>query len=260
MKIYKYRDFSQPDESAFVRFERIVGHRAVWCASPASLNDPEEFAWKCDSSVSPDTAELLTELLVRLKGRPREDARRRVLNTINVGRLRVLVKPVIAAMIRQSRDGIGLACFGTSHDNDTLWKRYAGDGAGVCVEIELPDQLLGAQLRRVIYSDDRPIHVDHFLRARFDPRYARVVYEASLLSKTILWAPEEEIRFLSKSQQKEIVIDGSVITRVILGPALRPSATARIRRMAGCIPVVPRGAVPVTAQHGTEAGVGFPVK
>ena len=195
MKIYKYRDFSQPDESAFVRFERIVGHRAVWCASPASLNDPEEFARKCDSSVSPDTAELLTELLVRLKGRPREDARRRVLNTINVGRLTVLVKPVIAAMIRQSRDGIGLACFGTSHDNDTLWKRYAGDGAGVCVEIELPDQLLGAQLHRVIYSDDRPIHVNHFLRARFDPRYARVVYEASLLSKTILWAPEEEIRF-----------------------------------------------------------------
>ena len=181
MMIYKYRDFSQPDESAFVRLERIVGHRAVWCASPASLNDPEEFAWKCDSSVSPDTAELLTELLVRLKGRPRADARRRVLNAINVGRRKVLVESVIVAMIRQSREGIGLACFGTSHDNDTLWKRCAGDGAGVCVEIELPDQFLGAQLHRVIYSDDRPmIHVDHFLRALSDPCYARVVYKALL--------------------------------------------------------------------------------
>ena len=103
------------------------------------------------------------------------------------------------------------------------------------------------RIRLLTVIDDRPIHVDHFLRARFDPRYAQVVYEASLLSKTILWAPEKEIRFLSKSQQKEIVIDGSIITRVILGPALRPSAAARIRRMAGCIPVVPRGAVPVTA-------------
>ena len=247
MKIYKYRDFSQPNESAFARLERIVGHREVWCASPASLNDPEEFAWRCVCSVSPDTVELLTELLVRLKGRPREDARRRVLNAINEGRLRILVEPVIAAMIQQSRDRIGLACFGTSHDNDTLWTRYAGDGAGICVEIELPDRLLCAQLHRVIYSDDRPIHVDHFLRSRFDPRYAQVVYEASLLSKTTLWAPEEEIRFLSKIQRKEVVIDGSVITRVILGPALRPGATARIRRMAGRIPVVPRGAVPVTA-------------
>ena len=32
--------------------------------------------------------------------------------------------------------------------------------------------------------------------------YARVLYKA-LLSKTILWAPEEEIRFLSKSQWRE---------------------------------------------------------
>ena len=98
------------------------------------------------------------------------------------------------------------------------------------MEIELPDQLFGAQLHRVIYSDERPIHVDHFLRARFDPRYARVVYEASLLSKTILWAPEKEIRFLSKSQQKEIVIDGSIITRVILGPALQTGCRVNRRR------------------------------
>ena len=152
----------------------------------------------------------------------------------------------MAGMIRQCRDEIGVACFGTSPDNDTLWKRYAGDGVGLCVEIEVPDRLLGTQLHPVVYSDERLIHIDQFLRARFDSRYRSVVYAASLLSKRAKWALEEEMRFVSKRQRVEVVMEGAV-TRAILGPALDPSARGRIRQIAGRIPVVPRGAVVDTA-------------
>ena len=240
MKIYKYRDFSQPDELGFERLERIVRHRVFWCARPDTLNDDEEFAWKCDFSASSDTAEVLTELLVKVNGRTRDEAQSRVLSVINAGRLRALAEPVVAQMIEQCRGEIGLACFGTSSENETLWKRYAGDGAGVCIELEVPDSLLGAQLHRVTYSDEKRIHVDQFLRARLDPRHASEVYAVQLLWKPTFWAPEEEIRFVSKRQRIGLVIDDSVVTRVIVGRALTPDAVDRIRQMAGVIPVVPR--------------------
>lgn len=240
MKIYKYRDFADPDESSFVRLEKILQRRAFWCARPDTLNDPVEFTWKCDYSPSPDTAELLTELLVALKGRRRDQARTGVVRAINAGRLRSLTEPVIAEMVQKCRNDIGLVCFGISPDNETLWERYAADGAGICVELDVPDSILNERLRPVTYVDDKLIHVDVFLRSRLDPRYACTVYTVSLLSKPTFWAPEEEVRFVSKRQRVEVTMDDSVITRVILGPELAPAVAQRIRDIAGAVPVVPR--------------------
>ena len=93
----------------------------------------------------------------------------------------------------------------------------------------------------MIYSDDRRIHIDNFLRARFDPRHAADVYAASLLSKSTSWAPEEEIRFVSKRQKVNVVIAGASVTRVIAGDLLAPPALERIREVVGAIPLVTRG-------------------
>ncbi len=57
----------------------------------------------------------------------------------------------------QCRDEIGLACFRSTADNDTLWERCAGGGAGVCIEVDLPDGLLGTQLHAVQYWDKKVI-------------------------------------------------------------------------------------------------------
>jgi hypothetical protein len=238
VKIYKYRDLSRPDEVVFDRLERIIRRRAFWCARPDTLNDPQEFGWRCDFSISPNTPQLLTDLLIHAKGRTWEEARLRVVNTINRSRLPILAEPVIADMIRQCRDAIGLACFGTSADNETLWERYAGAGAGVCIEVEVPNTLLNTQLHRVTYSDDRRIHLDTFLRARLDPQHAADVYAVSLLSKPSFWEPEQEIRFISKRQRVNLVIEGSHITRVIMGPMVEQTTIDRIRQMADKIPVV----------------------
>jgi hypothetical protein len=134
MKLYKYRVVR--DEVDLERLTKLLHSRAFWCARPDSLNDPEEFAWICDYAPSRDTARLLTELVVRLKGRSLGEARSRVIDVINAGRLRDLAEPVVSSMIRQCRNEIGLACFGSTADNDTLWERYAGGGAGVCVEVD----------------------------------------------------------------------------------------------------------------------------
>lgn len=216
---------------------RIVRNRAVWCAAPASLNDCDEFSWACDFSPSPHTSDLLADLLVSLKGWQVELAQQLSRDAMSQNRLRAVAEPVIGEMIRKSRDEIGVASFGTSADNVALWKRYAGDGAGVCIEIDVPDSALGRRFHRVVYEDGRVIHVDDFLRSRFDRRYAAVVY-ATLLTKTTFWAPEGEIRFLSKRQGLEVVIEDSAVTQVSVGQHVAPSDVARIREIAGSIPVV----------------------
>jgi hypothetical protein len=241
VKLYKYRDFSEPDQVGFGRLQAMLSGRAFWCARPDTLNDPEEFAWTCDFSESPDTADLLTDLLIQVVGRPRDQARHRAVDAIKAGRLRVLAEPIIANMIHQCRNEVGLACFGTSPDNQTLWQRYAGRGAGVCVELEVPDSLLGTQLHHVQYSDAKRIHIDQFLRARMDRSNAADVYALSLLSKPSCWAPEAEVRFISRRQGISVVIDGSVTTRVVLGDALTPAVIERIRQIAAAIPIVSRG-------------------
>lgn len=240
MKVYKYRDFAEPDQVRFERLQAILHHRAIWCARPDTLNDPEEFAWTCDFSESPDTADLLTDLLIHVVGRTRDQARRRAVNAIEAGRLRVLAEPIIANMIQQCRNEVGLACFGTSADNEILWARYAGRGAGVCVELDVPDSLLGTQLHHVHYSDAKRIHIDQFLRARLDRSHAADVYALSLLSKPSFWAPEAEVRFISKSQRTSVMINGSVVTRVVLGDALAPAVAERIDQIAATIPIVSR--------------------
>ena len=236
MKIYKYRALRLGDDLSLERLKRVVSHRLVWCARPDTLNDLEEFAWTCDFSESPNTVELLAHLLVETKGRSRPEALRRALEVIRNGNLETLGAPVIDEMIRRTREGIGVACFGIAPDNRTLWSRYADEGRGVCVELEVPDSLSGTQLHSVVYEENRRIHVDDFVRSRNDLGAAAGVY-TTLLTKTKYWECEREIRFLSKRPQVEVVLDGSTVTRVVLGPRTDRSVAARVEDLAGTISV-----------------------
>jgi len=238
MKIYKYRALSPGDDS-LGRVERIVRRRAVWCAAPASLNDCEEFAWNCDFTVSPHTNELLADLLVKLKGWPSAVARELSRGALEQGKLPDVAGPVIDEMIQTARAEAGVASFGTSADNAILWKRYGGDGAGVCIELDVPDSALGQRFHRVVYDDRRTIHVDDFLRSRFDRRYAAVVY-CTLLTKTTYWAPEQEVRFLSKRQGLEVVIEDAAVTGVVVGQHVAEDDRERIQSVAGSALVVRR--------------------
>lgn len=240
VKLYKYRDFSKPVDADFERLQTLLQRRAFWCARPDTLNDPVEFAWTCDYATTADTVDLLSELLIRVRGRTRDEARGLAAQAVGTGRLSALAEPVVAGLIQQCRGEIGVACFGTAPDNEVLWQRYGGCGAGVCIELDVPDSLLGTQLFKVQYSDAKRIHIDQLISAFLDPAQAGTVYTLALLSKPSSWSAEEEVRFISRKQSVAVVIDGSRIARVVLGDALTPSARQRIERTASPVPVVSR--------------------
>ena len=82
-------------------------------------------------------------------------------------------------MMDQGRIEIGLACFGRRPDNEFLWQRYAGLGAGVCIEFDVPSELLGAQLHLVHYLDEKRIHINELISAFLVRGSGRAVYEAA---------------------------------------------------------------------------------
>lgn len=245
MKLYKYRDFSNPSEDDFWRLETLLHREVFWCARPDSLNDPEELSWKCDCTASTATEELLTQLLVKANGRTCVQAKEQSAFTIFSGQLAILAIPIIEGMINQCRSEIGLVCFGTSPDNSILWQRYGGGGAGVCVELEVPEVLLENQLHRVQYQSAKTIHIDQLIRAFLDHNRVGEVYALALLSKPISWSSEEEVRFVSQKQEILVRVDRSQITRLILGDAL----TAPVRLRIGEIMARLRIEVPVVSRQ-----------
>jgi len=241
MKIYKYRDFSSPSEDDFGRLEDSVHRLLVWCARPDTLNDPQEFVWQCDYTPTPATPALLAGVLVKARGRTNTDAQGIAAAAIQNGRLEVIAKPVFDGMIEQCRNEIGLACFGATPDNPTLWRRYGGDGAGVCIEFDVPADLLGTQLHRVEYPKEKRLHVDQLLRAFVDRNEAQVVYDVALLSKPSSWADEEEIRFVSQRHSILTAIDRAQVPCVYLGDSLGADVRARIERITVQVRLAERG-------------------
>jgi hypothetical protein len=240
MKIYKYRDFSAPNDDDFRRLEGSVHRHLIWCARADTLNDPEEFIWTCDYTPTPATPDLLAKVLVRARGRTLADARGIADIAIRSGRLEVVSKPAIAGMIQQCRAKVGLACFGSSPDNEILWQRYGGDGAGVCIEFDVPDDLLGTQLHLVHYNRKKRLHIDQLMHAFVEKGNGQVVYDMALLSKPSSWASEDEIRFVSKAHSIQVAIDRARVTCVYLGNALRTDARERIQQIAPPAPLADR--------------------
>lgn len=231
MKLYKYRALTSTDDTAFARLSEILRGNSFWCAAPASLNDPEEFVWECDYTPTAATPALLAALLVELRGRDFVSAQAVASAAISGGRIEILSRPIIQSIIDQSRAEIGVACFGTSANNLVMWHCYGGEGVGVCIEIDVPDELLGQQLHPVEYPTRRSLHLDQLFQAALGGSDKRIVYSVSLLSKAATWAAEREVRFISKQQNISVHISGSTISRLILGPCLDETTIGRVQEL-----------------------------
>jgi hypothetical protein len=241
MKIYKYRDFSNPSEADFSHLEGAVHRHLVWCARADTLNDELEFIWTCDYAATPETLDLLAAIQVRENDRALADARNRAEEIISSGRLESIVEPAFTGMVEQCRATIGLSCFGTAADNEILWERYGGNGAGVCIEFQVPDKLLGTQIRRVQYLREKRLTVDQLLRALAGKSGAiKLVYDVALLSKTTCWASEGELRFVSRGHSISVAVDRAHVTCVVLGELLRTDVRERIQRIVAPAPVADR--------------------
>ena len=240
LKIYKYRDFTDPAEEDYQRLQAAVHRHQVWCARPDTLNDPQEFIWDCDYTATSATLDLLTEVLVKARGRTQSEARAIARVAIKSRRLEDIAKPAFLEMIEQCRNEIGIACFGSAPNNEILWQRYGGHGAGVCVEFEVPAEILGTQLHRVQYPDRKHLHVDQLMRGFVDRNYAQVIYDVALLSKPRIWEEEEEIRFVSQRHSITVAIDRAQVRRIFLGNVLRSDVRERIQRITHPVSVTDR--------------------
>lgn len=104
--------------------------------------------------------------------------------------------------------------FSIAKDNPSLWKRYGGCGNGLCIELEIPDNSQG--IFNVNYVKEKAFHIDSFLESALLESKAFKAYQNMLLTKSIYWEPEEEVRIVTKKQDVLMQIEGSV-TEIMFG-------------------------------------------
>jgi hypothetical protein len=207
MKIYKFRDLT--DEKKHSHFYQIVLQNSIWCAKPDSLNDENEFKFKLDCIPSADTAKLLSQLVEECNNR-KYHPNLFTSPTLNHKKLEDIAAPIFDDLIKKCRNAIGVASFSITKTDNNLWNEYGGKGNGVCIEINIPDELIGKSYHRVHYVSEKILHIDTILKSYlFQERYFET-YQNILLTKTKKWSQEEEIRFISKHQEVNLNIDGYI--------------------------------------------------
>ncbi len=195
----------------------MVINGTIWCSSPDNLNDDEEFKFDLDYKPSPDTANLLAKVIekyIPINSLPPQVSANTVLQN---GNLESISKPIIDSLIKECREEIGITSFSLIKSDDHLWSEYGAKGNGVCIEIEIPDSLIGQSFHPVNYVPKKSFHIDSFLESALFKEKAPETYRNILLTKTRSWAKEKEIRFIGKKQNVNWVIDGH-IKEVTFGP------------------------------------------
>jgi hypothetical protein len=236
MRIYKYRDLSHNSDEEFDRLRSLLEKQEFWCAKPCELNDQTEFIWEIDYSLSDSTLMILADVLSQSTEAPPQQTMMRAAAVIKDGLLKSIAHPIFENMMAKCRAEIGLACFGTSNDNEVLWERYGGRGVGACVEVEVPDQTFNLHFNFVQYSNLKQLHVDQVLSSYLDSSSLKLVYEVALNTKPNLWVTEEEVRFLSKRQNVPVRITDSHISRLILGDRLSIDYEKRLNSIVRSLP------------------------
>jgi hypothetical protein len=224
MKVYKFKDLT--DENKHPHFYQIVLQNIIWCAKPDSLNDEEEFKFKLNYEPSSHTANLLTHVVAKYRTTNFLPPDVSVSSVMRNKRLQTIAAPIIDEVINNSRNTIGIVSFSATKDDDHLWCEYGGKGNGACIEIEIPDKLINDCYHPVRYVSEKIFHIDSFLESALFPDKAFNTYRNILLTKTRRkWAQEDEIRFISKRPDVNLIIDGP-IKEITLGAHI-PSNTLK---------------------------------
>jgi hypothetical protein len=221
MKLYKYRDLldsSNGDQKEKLRrIYQIILENRLWCASPSSLNDKDEFDPVYDCKPTSATESLVRRLLEKQYG----EKPRNLGAIMNEAYLKKVAGERFKEINEKSRSEIGLSCLSRDKDEEALWKEYGGDGYGICIEIEFPDNQLGVSLHDVTYVPEKSVHINTVLSAALDGEEDKKdLYHAILTTKTDQWQYEKEVRFISKLPNVPLKFEkerGHSITGVIFG-------------------------------------------
>jgi hypothetical protein len=208
MKIYKFKDLT--NEKKHFEFYQIVLKNTIWCARPDSFNDENEFKIKLDYNPSAFTAKLLSQVITKYGKTNYLPPNLSVPFVFKYKRLENIVAPLINDIILNCRNSIGVVSFSITKTDDHLWDEYGGAGNGVCIEINIPDKLIGKSFHRVHYVSEKIFHVDSFLESDLSQEGAFRTYKNILLTKTKKWSQEEEMRFIGKCQDVNLIMDGYI--------------------------------------------------
>jgi hypothetical protein len=208
MRIYKFKNLT--DERTHSHFLQIVLKNWIWCASPDSLNDEDEFGFTLDYEPSLRTHQLLSEVVAQYRTTSFLPPHLSTSLVLENNRLRVITSPIIDDIIEKCRRGVGVTSFSMTKADDHLWREYGGKGNGACIEINIPDHLIGQTYHHVRYVPEKVFHIDTFLDSAVFSDRAFQTYQNILLTKTKKWEQEEEIRFLGNRQNVNLVLDGYI--------------------------------------------------
>lgn len=162
-RLYKYRPFTDPHDS----IRKMLALNCWWFGSRCSFDDGEDLIFP---GVEDDR---------RLAGLDLERAKAEMQNVM---------------------DKTGVFCLSGSPRDRDLWRRYAADGAGLCLELE-SDHVTDPEFGpfKVIYSDKPKPLWDHFASAE----KRRKLVEAHLLQKGRVWKGQAEWRCIRKWEPRE---------------------------------------------------------
>jgi hypothetical protein len=181
MQIYKFKDLT--DELTHPHFLQIVLNNAIWCARPDSLNDEDEFKFRLDYEPSPRTAQLLSEVIAQYRTTNYLPPHVSASLVLKNEKLEVIAAPFIEEVVHKCRTSIGITSFSITKTDNHLWKEYGGKGNGVCIEINIPNHLVGQSYHRVHYVSEKIFHADSFLESALFPDRAFETYRNVLLTK-----------------------------------------------------------------------------
>lgn len=218
MKIYKYKSFIKLDDGELEHFYQVVLENQIWCGNPVNFNDKNEFLFEIDYTPSKNTIELLASTISKYKSNSIFPPLKSSTYVINSGQLKKIASPIIKDISMECRGELGVTCFSELRDDPLLWKGYGGNGNGVCIGIEISKKLIGKEYFHVNYVPVKIYHINDFLKSALEDPY--INYRNILLTKTLNWKPEREVRLISKKQSVKRDLKGN-IKEIIIGKNVR---------------------------------------
>lgn len=223
MRIYKFKDLT--NEQNHPHFKQIVLQNSIWCSSPDCLNDEDEFRFTIDYTPSPRTHLLLAQVVAQFRTTNFSPPKLSAYLALKNNRLKDIASPRINSTIEECRKNIGITSFSATKADERLWKGYGGKGNGACIEINIPDHMLGETYHSVHYVRKKVFHIDTFFESELfhDKRFQN--NRNMLLTKTKKWKHEKEIRFIGQEQNVNWILDG-YISEITFGSKV-PSNTLK---------------------------------
>lgn len=160
---------------------------------------------------------------------------------------KMLDKPEISSQLKplfmtayNARKETGICSLAESNNIDHMWKKYAADSTGYCVEYDLSDYELAKNVLPIIYQDERETNIIIQLVGSFIGQIitgfsnGQIQADAScfirlFLTKYKKWEYQKEWRFIGKSYDKP---KSPKITRIFLGSKVSESNKCQIKEYA----------------------------